>query len=118
MLLNTLYNYWKETYINRTKPKFYSKLGCISSSLSGFGGIYLSSGPILMGGIIGITVSGCYLFWKYLTEKTTTDADDYNLIINKLNEIREIIHERLTIPSAPVETSYYYYDYSQTADNI
>jgi hypothetical protein len=61
------YEVWKKLFEQRTKPQRVAKVTGSAALVGMAGGFFIASSTLAMTGLIGATVSGCYLFWKYLT---------------------------------------------------
>jgi len=92
---------WKDAYITETKPKFYSKVGAVTSGFAGLGGLFMGSGLLIVGGLAGITLGGCYLLWKNLTGKYNYESSEYYNMMTTLNNLISLLNQKRFASSAP-----------------
>ena len=78
------YDEWKTLFEKRTKPQTYAKATTIGSVLGGLGGAYIASSVCMLTGAVGATAGGCYLLWRYLTEKKRSEDQVFAEFKSKL----------------------------------
>lgn len=84
--LTQVYLAWRDLYIARTQPKTVGKLGLGASGVGLGACLYLGTSAALP--VVGLTCSGCFLLWKYLTDKTRDKLDEeerFRILISQLN---------------------------------
>jgi hypothetical protein len=109
------YNNWKVLFTARTKPKLIGKMSCIGSGMIMFGGLYFGSRLTVVGGIAGTTVGGCYLLWKWLTNRNITERDKYSRVVTTLGTLIDQINnqsQQFISPSCPASPYASYADYT------
>lgn len=94
---------WLYNYKRRISYSFFSKVGLIGSGFAIGTSMFLSS-PLLIYSAIGTgTISGCYIFWNYLTYDNLEPNREFNKLMNNLYEAGNSIYQDSgqPAPSAP-----------------
>lgn len=92
---------WKDIYIAETKPKFYGKVTSVASGFAGLGGLFVGSTLLIVGGLAGVTLGGCYWLWRTLTDKYNNESSEYNNMMTHLNNVTALLSQRRFVSSAP-----------------
>lgn len=121
IIVQSIFNSWKNKMVTRTKPIFLSKAGC----LSGGGiilGAYLLSNPVGMGvGLLGLTGCGCYMLWNKFSRIQLNEKECFNELIASINSLstrlltsinKNIIETNTVTNLTNITESSYYTDYS------
>jgi len=87
--LNNSFTKWKKLYLQKAKPIFYGKICALLTGFIICGGHYFKHKATMLGGLFGITISGCFLFWKWLTDiDHKTDNKTYQKFKDNVNSLR------------------------------
>lgn len=70
--LNNKFTTWRDLYLQKVKSVFYGKICALMSGFVLCGGYYFKNKSTMLSSVLGLTVSGCFLLWKWLTDYNDT----------------------------------------------
>ena len=94
-----LYRKWSKQYTSRTLKKLVTKgTGVVSSGAIIYGGMIVgASSGLFLGGIAGLTLSGCYYIWQQYTQDQDDETENLKALIDAIDTYIQSQHT----PSAP-----------------
>lgn len=99
--INTIidkYRLWHDLFFKRTKPQAAGKASLLLSG--GGAAACFGLGVSMAMPLIGLTASGCFLFWKYLNQD---DKDEEMQVFQELCDSITAVLNAQPVPSAPEE---------------
>jgi len=83
-------NAWITRFTARSNKVFYNKVGACASTVGLFGSLFANSGFGLYTSLAGITGSGCYALWQYLTQDDNI-ANEQILFDQSVRALRNLV---------------------------